>query len=126
MPLHDCIPIYEPGEAWSDETLAQCFLSGKPVRKVQLYGLLALRADRHPAFLALLQAEATASENREAVFFGFIKIAWLPVLAVLEHGTDAQRAHLAGWIGEWRAEERIRLLDYLRRETDLLVWFPPS
>src|SRR5687768_3230407 len=104
--MGNIIPIYEAGESLTDEELAAQFMARTGIPKSQLIGLIAKRSPSNPALLDILEQEALDAGNRKEKFFGFIKLSWIPVLAVLDHGSDDAKGKLHGWLQQWSEEER--------------------
>lgn len=121
--MNHIIPLYEEGKSWTDLQLEKNFRDKTGRGKVQLTGLLAQRSAKNEVFLDLLEAEAISGENREKVFFGFIKFSWIPVLAVLEYGSDTAKRSLSNWLLNWTRDERKDFFGYISKETEFLSWF---
>lgn len=118
--LKEIVPLYGGGELWSDEELVKNYLNNTPAPRLQLMGLLAKRSASNPDLLNYLEQEATDPKKLEEVFFGFIKLAWVPVIAVLEHGELKAKRKLSKWVATWPEPERTNIAGYLAKEKAFL------
>jgi hypothetical protein len=121
--MNEMIPIYEEGISWTDLDLEENFRNKTGRGKTQLMGLLAQRSSGNSTFLDILEKEAVNEKSREEIFFGFIKLSWIPVIAVLEYGTDEAKRSLSGWLRDWTPQERDDFLAYIAKESEFLRWF---
>ena len=121
--MSSVIPIYPPAESWSDAKLQAQFLERGEVPKIRLYGNLAQRSQDNEEFLPILKAEMLDEENRNSIFFGFIKNSWIPLLALLDYGSEEAKSQLKDWIVEWTDQERSSFLDYIGSDDEFIAWF---
>lgn len=81
---------------------------------------LGKRLREAPEVFAALLAAAQNPANRQTPFFGFIMVAWLSVITVLENGSAEQKAALKAVVQRWPPQEQEDLRAYLA-DTDLPV-----
>ena len=123
MPTAKYVPIHPTTLSWSTETLIDHFLNPTELPKLQMHGALADRSKESPQALALLKQEALSPENRAQKFFGFIKVSWSPIMAILDHGQEESKKELKNWIQVWTAEERQDFLQWIQKEAELTKYF---
>lgn len=79
---------------------------------------LGKRLQESPEVFAAVLAATQAQKNRQTPFFGFIMVAWLGVVTILENGNAAQKGALKDTLQGWSQQEREDIQAYLS-DTDL-------
>lgn len=95
------------------EQLLANLSSASPYLRGRVLAGLGPRLPGSPHLFPLLVEAIKAPENRRDVFFGFIKVAWLGVIAVLENGTPAQVDLINRLVKTWEATEQKDLRHHL-------------
>ena len=102
----------------SDEVLISEFSNPMKYKKAHLYSIMANRANSNSSIKKLLFEFILDEKNRNAYFLGTIIHAWLPVLHLLEHGTDEMKLELREILRQWTMDEKKLFLNYIKKDQE--------
>jgi hypothetical protein len=69
---------------------------------------------------ALLMKSIVDEKNRKEIFFGFIKVAWIPSIDILELGNAEEVGALKTMLkNEWSENERRNFYEYVKKDFDV-------
>lgn len=122
--MENIIPIHQEYKKLSDKEVQKLIEQGDI--KVHLYPILAMRMEKNLIFRNVLLQEALKKENLEFRLSGIIKLAWIPILSIIEYGDIATKQELKNVLKNWPAKEYESFLEYFRNEKDILLYVQPS
>lgn len=102
----------------SDEVLISEFHNPVKYKKAHLYSIMANRADSNSTIKKLLIDFILNEKNRSEYFLGTIIHAWLPVLHILEHGTDKLKLELREVLMQWTKDEKELFVNYIKKDQE--------
>lgn len=85
-----------------------------------LYDLMARRASDDELVLKILIAATSSEQFKSEKVIGFIKHSWLPLISVLNYGSDKVLENLCSHFSRWSDEEKELFTSYLKTDTLLL------
>lgn len=103
-------------DALSDEQIIQEFNCPVKYKRVHLYSIMAMRANKNEKIKEYLFELIMDKEKRQEYFLNTIIHAWLPVLHILPHGTEALKIEMKSVLRQWTYEEKILFLNYIKKE----------
>jgi hypothetical protein len=96
--------------------------------KINLYAIMAKRLGEveQNKIEEELMRDIVSESNRREVFFGSIKWAWIPILAILEYGNEENKKLLDAFLRtNWTISEYTNLKEYLRSDKIFSSYFNP-
>lgn len=75
-----------------------------------------MRANKNEKIKEYLFELIMDKEKRQEYFLNTIIHAWLPVLHILPHGTEALKIEMKSVLRQWTYEEKILFLNYIKKE----------
>lgn len=104
----------------SEQDLISFLKDSSPVMRAKVLHEIALRHGNSTELENMLNQAIAEEINRKDVFFGFIKVAWIPVIDILEAGNVAEIMKLKNLLkNTWTLAERKNLYDYLKNEFEV-------
>ncbi len=116
------IPVIEAYNSKTNEEIKRA-INGAKVINVNYYPVLAKRASQDVFFENFLLTELDRKENLEEKFFGFIKIAWLPLISIIENSDKALIAKSLAVFNKWPKSEKENFLNYVKNEKAIMKHF---
>jgi hypothetical protein len=116
------IPIVEE---YNNKTNAEIkkVINGVKQINVNYYPIIAKRVQEDTFFEDFLIKELTTKENLEEKFFGFIKIAWLPLIAIIENSQSELIKKAIAVFNNWPSNEKENFLNYVKNEKEIRKYF---
>jgi|GEM_PF-3134522 len=91
---------------------------------VNYYPIIAMRTNENPLFENYLLEEMIKQDNFNEKFFGFIKIAWIPFLSILEYSNNSFLINKAiDTFNDWNINEKNNFLNYIKKDKKLMKYF---
>ena len=116
------LPIKEEFNNITNKELVM-IVSKKEKLNVNYYPILAKRINEENLFEKFLLDEISSENNMNEIFFGFVKIAWLPLLSILEFTQSPYIEKAVNLFKEWPKSERQNFLKYIEHEENLIKYF---
>jgi hypothetical protein len=89
-------------------------------RRTLIYNELSKRIDSEKELFNFLAEAISEKRNREEVFFGSIKVAWIPIINIFEIGNNEIVLNTKKTIHQyWEKHEIQKLKDYLEGEFNI-------
>ena len=107
----------------SDELIIKEFTDPQRFKPILLYALMTKRANKNNEIKELLFDVVTDEKKRNERFLTKLPHAWIPVLFILEQGSEELKIELLAKLTKWSMEERKMLLSYVKTDksySDLL------
>ena len=98
----------------SDELIIKEFTDPQRFKPALLFALMAKRANKNDDIKELLFDVVTDEKKRNERFLNTLPYAWIPVLYILEHGSEELKSELLAKLKKWSMEERKMLLSYVK------------
>ena len=98
-------------------------ISGNQKINVNYYPILAKRIQESILFESYLLAEISSVSNMNEIFFGFIKISWIPFLSILKYGKQSSIDKAMKLFKNWPNTEKENFLNYIKKEDQLTKYF---
>lgn len=115
------IPILKEYNSKTNAEIRQAIGSKKI--NANYYPIIAKRAAADASFESFLISEIGSKENLEEKFFGFIKIAWIPLISIIENaGEDLIKKALIAF-NSWPQAEKDNFLSYVKDEKAIVKHF---
>jgi hypothetical protein len=116
------IPILEEYSQKTNQEISQEIKDTKKIN-VNFYPIIAKRSEEIPEFKKFLLREMNLEENAKEVFFGSIKISWLPLISILENGSEEFIKSAIQAFSDWSKTEKENFLNYIKEEKDIIKYF---
>ena len=113
------IPYNKEVAKLDDEDLLLEFQLPKKFKRIHLFAVLAERAKSNTKIKDLLFEYILDKNNRSNTFFGFIKMAWLPILSILEYSNDDLKQEVSELVNLWSLREREDFIIYINKLEDV-------
>ena len=122
----DVLLIRKEIEKLSNEVLLLEFDKHMKFKKVHMYLEMAKRAECHPMIKERLLQEISAKENMSKIFFNFIKMPWVVMINILEHGGDMTKKEAKILFRQWPQKEQVSFMEYINREKEYVDYLKLS
>ncbi|WP_293915851.1 MULTISPECIES: hypothetical protein [unclassified Sphingobacterium] len=109
------IPIREEYDKISNRDLVN-IISKEGKININYYPVLAKRMKDDSRFEKFLLAEVSSEDNINEVFFGFAKIAWIPLLSIIEYSTSNFIRKGVIEFKKWSEIEKDVFINYIKNE----------
>ncbi|AQX87183.1 hypothetical protein I6H88_10240 [Elizabethkingia bruuniana] len=116
------IPIKEEYDKVSNKELLQ-IISKKEKLNINYYPILAKRMKEDSRFEKFLLTEISSEDNINEIFFGFAKIAWIPLLSIIEYSTSNFINKGIIEFKKWSETEKEIFLNYIKNEKKIIKYF---
>ena len=113
------IPYNKEVAKLDDEDLLFEFQRPKKFKRIHLFAVLAERAKSNTKIKDLLFEYILDKNNRSKTFFGFIKMAWLPILSILKYSNDDLKQEVSELVNLWSLREREDFIIYINKLEDV-------
>ncbi len=91
---------------------------------VNYYPIIAMRTNNNPLFENYLLEQMVKQENFSEKFSGFVKIAWIPFLSILEYSNNSFLINKAiDKFNDWNMNEKNNLLNFIKENTEIIKYF---
>lgn len=89
--MENILPIDDALAKCATEELVALLSGAKPFLRCKIFPVLAARIKQDSSLESLIFNKVERKENIEQPFFGFIKVAWVAAIALLENEGDQER-----------------------------------
>lgn len=107
-----------PKSTFDDESLIKEYYEELNFKRINLYSLMARRANSNSKLLEILFGIILDKEGRSERIVGRIAHSWLPAIFILKEGSEETKHKLKEILQEWEKHEKIDFIDYIKSDTD--------
>lgn len=107
-----------PRSTFDDESLIREYYEELRFKKINLYPLMARRANSNGKLKEILFSIILDKEKRSERVVGRIMHSWLPAIFILKEGTTETKNQLKQILKKWEEREKIDFIDYVRSDND--------
>lgn len=115
------IPILEEYNKKTSQEIKK-EIEGKKKINVNYYPIMAKRAQEDSFFKDFLIKEIDSKENLEEKFFGIVKVAWIPLISIIENSNHQLIEQAIKVFKNWPQKEKENLISYLH-ENEIVKYF---
>jgi len=103
--IENLIPVKESYMALSNAQIAQAL--EKEIISINLYPIFAMRMQDNPDYKKRLLQEAVKAENMNMRMSGILKAAWIPIISIIDYGTEKDIVDAVNVVKSWPSNEII-------------------